>query len=48
MAGCDPLWIEVKRRKSIAACRFMDQCDEDTKIPTASRWYLCGKTVGNG
>jgi len=31
VAGCDPLWIEVKRRKSIAACRFMDQCDEDTK-----------------
>ena len=29
VAGCDPLWIEVKRRKGIAACRFMDQAETD-------------------
>ena len=29
VAGCDPFWIEVKRRKSIAACRFMDQAETD-------------------
>ena len=29
VAGCDPFWIEVKRRSSIAACRFMDQAVQD-------------------
>ena len=49
VAGCDPLWIEVKRRKLIAACRFMDQAEGDAsakKIPTTfmredgGEWYV--------
>jgi len=31
VAGCDPLWIEVKRRKAIAALRFMDQAIDDAE-----------------
>ena len=54
VAGCDPLWIEVKRRKSIAACRFMDQCDEDTKrsppppagIYAGRRWGMVSDSEG--
>ena len=34
VAGCDPFWIEVKRRSSIAACRFMDQAVQDAKDGT--------------
>lgn len=37
VAGCPDLWIEVKRRKNIAAARYMDQAVGDAKekgIPT--------------
>jgi len=53
VAGCDPLWIEVKRRKLIAACRFMDQAEGDAsakKIPTTfmredgGEWYVMCKS----
>lgn len=53
VAGCDPLWIEVKRRKQIAACRFMDQAEGDAsakKIPTTfmredgGEWYVMCKS----
>ncbi len=50
VAGCEPLWLEVKRRKSIAACRFMDQSVSDAKPDTlpvvvmredAGEWIVC-------
>ena len=31
VAGCPPFWLEVKRRKSIAAARFMDQAVGDAE-----------------
>ena len=31
VAGCPSLWLEVKRRKNIAAARFMDQAVSDAK-----------------
>lgn len=31
VAGCPPLWLEVKRRKNIAAARYMDQAVSDAK-----------------
>lgn len=50
VAGCEPLWLEVKRRKSIASCRFMDQSVSDAKEGTLpivvmrednGEWIVC-------
>ena len=56
VAGCDPFWIEVKRRKSIAACRFMDQAETDGNekdppptpacVYAGRRWGMVGYVEG--